>query len=184
MTRDMAGYFNNAFGVEVFPMPQERLDKAATVPGTDGKKMSKSYGNTIDIFAEGKPLKAAVMGIVSDSTPVDQPKPFEGNNVAALYALFATDEEMAKLRSLYADPMEDAEPRSGRPFGYGDAKAMLLEKINAYFGPFRQKRKELAARPDYVEQVLRDGACRARAEAQKTMELVRRAVGMAARPVG
>src|SRR5262245_29611640 len=183
MTRDMAGYFNNTFGVEVFPMPQERLDKAATVPGIDGKKMSKSYGNTIEIFAEGTPLKKTVMSIVTDSTPVDAPKDISSSNVAALYALFATDAEMAKLASLYANPMEDAESRQGRPFGYGDAKKMLLDKINAYFGPFREKRKQLAARPEYVEEVLAKGARKAREEAQKTMVLVRRAVGMEGCPV-
>jgi tryptophanyl-tRNA synthetase len=183
MTRDMAGYFNGAFGVDVFPMPQERLDKAAVVPGTDGKKMSKSYGNAIDLFAEGNALKKTVMGIVTDSTPVDQPKDPSKCNVVALYALFATEAEMAKLASLYANPMEDAESRQGRPFGYGDSKKLLLDKINAYFGPFREKRKELAARPGYVEEVLAGGARKARAEAQKTMELVRSAVGMPPRPV-
>jgi tryptophanyl-tRNA synthetase len=183
MTRDMAGYFNRAFGVNIFPMPAERHGKAAVVPGTDGKKMSKSYGNTIEIFAEGGPLKKTVMGIVSDSTPVEAPKPFDGNNVAALYSLFADDPELAKMRSLYANPTEDAEKRGGRPFGYGDAKTMLLEKINAYFGPFRAKRKELASRPEYVESVLRAGAAKARAEARKTMALVREAVGMLPAPV-
>jgi tryptophanyl-tRNA synthetase len=183
MTRDMAGYFNNTFGVKVFPMPAERHDKAAVVPGTDGKKMSKSYGNTIEIFAEGSALKKTVMGIVSDSTPVTEPKDFDASNVAALYALFASEAEMAKLRSLYANPMEDAELRQGRPFGYGDAKAMLLEKINGYFGPFRERRKQLAAQPEYVEEVLCKGAARARAEARRTMELARAAVGMLPRPV-
>ena len=183
MTRDMAGYFNNGFGVDVFPMPQEKLDKAATVPGIDGKKMSKSYGNTIEIFAEGNSLKKTVMSVVTDSTPVDAPKNANKCNVAALYALFATDAEMAKLTSLYANPMEDAESRQGRPFGYGDSKKMLLEKINGYFGPFREKRKHLASKPEYVEEVLTAGARKARAEAQKTMEMVRRAVGMGARPV-
>src|SRR5262245_52681132 len=101
MTRDMAGYFNNSYGVDIFPMPAERLDKAAVVPGIDGKKMSKSYGNTIDIFAEGNPLKKTVMSIVTDSTPVDAPKDASKCNVAALYALFASDDEMAKLHSLY-----------------------------------------------------------------------------------
>jgi tryptophanyl-tRNA synthetase len=178
MTRDMAGHFNHAFGVEVFPMPAERLDAVPAVPGTDGKKMSKSYGNTIEIFAEGGPLKKTVMGIVTDATPVDAPKDVTTSNVAALYDLFADDAERAKLASLYANPMEDAEAREGRPFGYGDAKKMLLEKINVTFGPYREKRKELATRPDYVEQILLDGAKRARAEARKTMDLVRRATGL------
>jgi tryptophanyl-tRNA synthetase len=182
MTRDMAGYFNNAFGVDIFPPPVERLNRAATVPGLDGKKMSKSYGNTIDIFAEGNALKKTVMNIVTDSTPVEAPKDPTKCTVVALYSLFATPAELEKMTSLYRNPMEDAEQRSGRPFGYGDSKKMLLDRINAHFGPYREKRKELAARPDYVEEVLRKGAHKARAEAQKTMELVRRAVGMTARP--
>jgi tryptophanyl-tRNA synthetase len=183
MTRDMAGYFNTTFGVDIFPMPMERLDVAALVPGTDGRKMSKSYGNTIEIFAEGNPLKKTVMGIVTDSTPVDAPKDPTRCNVFALLSLFLNPAEKDKLASLYRNPMEDAEQRGGRPFGYGDAKTMLLGKINAFFGPFRQKRKELAARPEYVEDMLRKGAQKARAEAQKTMELVRQAVGMGRRPV-
>lgn len=183
MTRDMASAFNAAFGVEVFPLPQERLDRGAKVPGVDGEKMSKSYGNTIDIFAEGKPLKQTVMGIKTDSAKVEDPKDPTNSTVVALFALFATAEETAKLESLHRNPTEDAERRNGRPFGYGDAKGMLLEKINAYFGPFREKRKELASRPDYVEDVLCDGARKARAEAQATMELVREAAGLRHRPV-
>jgi tryptophanyl-tRNA synthetase len=184
MTRDMAGYFNNTFAQEIFPLPAERHDKAALVPGIDGKKMSKSYGNTIDIFAEGSALKKTVMSIVTDSTPVEAPKDPTKCNVVALYGLFATDAELAKIHSLYRNPMEDAEARNGRPFGYGDSKKMLLDKINAYFGPFREKRKQLAARPEYVEEVLRTGARKARAEARKTMELVRSAVGMPPAPLG
>src|SRR5439155_4535679 len=120
-------------------------------------------------FAEGTPLKKTVMGIVTDSTPVDAPKDPAKCNVFALYKLFATEAQRQKLASLYANPLEDADSRQGRPFGYGDAKKMLLDKINGYFGPFRDKRKELAARPGYVEEVLRQGAQKARAEAQKTM---------------
>jgi tryptophanyl-tRNA synthetase len=182
MTRDMAGYFNNTFGVDIFPLPAERINHAATVPGLDGKKMSKSYGNTIDIFAEGKALKDAVMGIVSDSTPLEAPKDPTKSTIVSLYRLLSTEAEQEKLASLYRNPMEDAAQRNGRSFGYGDAKKMLLDKINAHFGPYREKRKELAARPDHVEEVLRKGAHKARVEAQKTMEMVRRAVGMAPRP--
>jgi tryptophanyl-tRNA synthetase len=183
MTRDMANYFNNSYGVNLFPLPQERLDAVATVPGIDGKKMSKSYGNTIEIFAEGKSLEKTVKSIVTDSTPVDQPKDPSKCNVMALYALFASPQEQEKLASLYRNPLEDADRRKGRPFGYGDAKMLLLDKINQYFAPFRERRKELAARTGYVEEVLRRGAERARAEARKTMELARQAVGMAGYPV-
>jgi tryptophanyl-tRNA synthetase len=181
MTRDMAGYFNQAYG-EVFPEPRERHGVAAVVPGTDGQKMSKSYGNTIDIFAEGKELKKSVMGIVTDSTPAEAPKTPDGNNVFELYRLFATSAELERMADLFRDPTLDADARKGRPFGYGDAKQMLLAKIDAKFGPARERRKHLAADPARVEAVLRDGARKARVEARKTMELVRAAVGMAPRP--
>jgi tryptophanyl-tRNA synthetase len=173
MTRDMAEKFNRAFG-PVFPLPTYRLDKGAKVPGLDGQKMSKSYGNTIEIFAEGKPLKKAVMSIVTDSTPVADPKDPERCTVFALYSLFATPEEKAALAERY---------RAGG-MGYGEAKQALLEKIDAHFAPARQKRAELLARPDYVEDVLRHGAQKARAEARQTLALVREAVGMKPHSVG
>jgi tryptophanyl-tRNA synthetase len=172
MTADMAGKFNRAFG-EVFPEPAARLTKESKVPGTDGQKMSKSYGNTIEIFAEGNALKKTVMGIKTDSTPMGQPLVPETCNVFALYSLFATEEEKAALAGQY---------RSGA-VGYGGAKKLLLEKINAYFAPAREKRKQLAAHPEQVEEILRKGAERARAEARQTMALVRQAVGMKAAPV-
>jgi tryptophanyl-tRNA synthetase len=183
MTRDMAGFFNGQYS-ETFPMPRELLGEgAAVVPGTDGRKMSKSYGNTIDLFAEGKALKSQVMGIKTDSTPVDQPKTPDGNTVFELYKLFATPAEVAALADQFRRPLLNAEARSGRPFGYGDAKSLLLAKIDAFFGPARGRRKQLAADPATLEAVLADGARRARAEVRKTLELVRAAVGMTGRPV-
>jgi tryptophanyl-tRNA synthetase len=170
MTQDMAGRFNRAFG-EIFPIPNYRLDKEAKVPGTDGQKMSKSYGNTIDIFAEGKALKKTVMGIVTDSKAVADPKDPERCNVFALYSLFATDEEKASLAARY---------RTGG-MGYAEAKGLLLDKINAHFEPARQRRKELDSDAGYVDEVLGKGAQRARQHAQETMTLVREAVGLAAR---
>jgi tryptophanyl-tRNA synthetase len=172
MTRDIAEKFNRTFG-EVFPVPNYRLDKESKVPGTDGQKMSKSYGNTIDIFAEGNALKKVVMGIVTDSTPVEAPKDPAKCNVFALYSLFATEEEKATLAGRY---------RAGG-VGYGEVKKMLLGKINDTFGPVRERRKELAADPGRVEAVLRRGAERARAEARRTMALVRQAVGFGERSV-
>src|SRR5262249_7960470 len=150
-TQDMAGKFNRAYG-EVFPIPGFRLDVGSKVLGTDGQKMSKSYGNTIDIFAEGNALKKTVMSIKTDSTPVEAPKDPDKCNVFALYSLFATEEEKSVLAVRY---------RAGG-MGYGEAKTMLLEKINATFGPFREKRKKLAAHPAFVEDVLRRGAQKAR----------------------
>ena len=188
MTRDIAGYFNRAYG-DVFPEPETRLSAAAAVvPGTDKdaegnpRKMSKSYGNTIEIFAEGKALKSAVMGIVSDSTPLEEPKNPDTCNVFALYKLFGSPEEIAKLADLYRNPMLDAESRKGRAFGYGDAKQLLLAKIDTTFAEAREKRKALAADPAQVDKILADGARRARAEAVRTMALVRHAVGMSGQP--
>src|SRR5579884_3906806 len=173
MTQDIAGKFNRTYG-DIFPIPDFRLDKEAKVPGIDGQKMSKSYHNTIDIFAEGKPLQKTVMSIVTDSTPVEAPKDPEKCNLFALFGLFATEEEKAALAARY---------RAGG-MGYGEVKKMLLEKINTFFGPAREKRKQLAARPEQVEEILRRGAQKARAEARQTMALVRQAVGMKAESVG
>ena len=166
MTRDMAGSFNSTYQVDLFPLPEARLDVAAVVPGIDGKKMSKSYGNTIDIFAEGKSLKKVVMSIVTDSTPLEAPKDPDKCNVFALYSLFASDAEKAELAARY---------RAGG-LGYGTAKTMVYEKIESYFASARAKRKELLNNLDHVEAVLKQGAAKARAEAQKTMELARKAV--------
>jgi tryptophanyl-tRNA synthetase len=168
MTADIAGKFNRAFEKSIFPIPTFRLDKESKVPGTDGQKMSKSYGNTIDIFAEGKPLEKTVMAIKTDSTPMGQPLNPDTCNVFSLYGLFATEDEKAALAAEY---------RAGT-IGFGGAKKLLKAKIDAYFGPFRDKRKQLAASPDTVEDILREGAKKARAEAIKTMELVFKATGL------
>ena len=182
MTRDMAGYFNRAYG-EVFSEPRELLGEAAVVPGTDGQKMSKSYGNTIEIFAEGKPLQKTVMGLKTDSTPADGPKNPDTCTVFALYKLFATPDERERFADLYRNPQRDADARGGRPFGYGDAKGLLLAKIEAHFAPARERRKQLARDAGYVEEVLQAGAARAREVARTTLRLVRAAVGMGDRPV-
>jgi tryptophanyl-tRNA synthetase len=167
MTRDMAGKFNRMYG-DVFPLPQAMLVEAgAKVPGIDGQKMSKSYGNTIDIFAEGKALKKAVMGIVTDSKQLEDSKDPETSTIFELYSLLATEDETTELAAKY---------RAGG-MGYGAAKTMLLEKIEQQFGPAREKRKDLEKNRDYVEQVLRDGAIKARAEAAATMKLARSAAG-------
>lgn len=167
MTRDMAGFFNKTYG-EVFPLPEYRLDQVPNVPGTDGKKMSKSYGNTIDIFAEGPELKGAVMGIVTDSTPVAAPKDPDRCNVFSLYRLFASPEERDALATRY---------RAGG-VGYSEVKQMLIEKIDRTFAPARERRLKLARHPERAEEVLREGARRARSEARRTMELAREAIGV------
>jgi tryptophanyl-tRNA synthetase len=173
MTRDIAAKFNQTYK-EVFPLPKEKLNKDAKVPGVDGEKMSKSYGNTIEIFAEGKPLQKTVMSIKTDSKPVGTPLDPQTCNVFSLYSLFASEEEKAELAARY----------TAGGIGYGDAKKLLLGKIDGYFGPLRDQRRQLAADPNYVDDVLKKGAQKARAVAQQTMELVREAVGMMGRPVG
>jgi tryptophanyl-tRNA synthetase len=172
MTRDIAGSFNHAFG-EVFPLPEAVFNEAAVVPGTDGQKMSKSYNNTIDIFAEGKALERSVMGIVTDKTPIEAPLNPETCNVFAIYKLFATPQEVEAMAAKY---------RAGG-FGYGAAKKELLGKIDAYFAPARERRKQLERDPGLVEEALALGARRAREVAQVTMRLVRERVGMNQRPV-
>lgn len=172
MTRDIAGSFNSAFG-EVFPLPEAVFNETAVVPGTDGQKMSKSYGNTIDIFAEGKALERAVMSIVTDKTPLESPLNPETCNVFALYKLFATPAEQEAMAAKY---------RAGG-FGYGAAKKELLAKIDSYFAPFRERRKQLERDPAKVEEALALGARRARRVARVTMRLVRERVGLKESPV-
>ncbi len=172
MTRDMAQLFNNTYG-EVFPLPKPRLDIGAKVPGIDGQKMSKSYDNAIEIFQEGKALKKRVMSIVTDSTPLEEPKDPEVCNVFAIYKLFSTEPEQEELAAKY---------RAGN-FGYGTAKQLLLEKIDEMFGPYREERRRLESDLAYVESVLAEGGARARAEAQATMKLVREASGLGKMPV-
>lgn len=168
VTRDLAIKFNNTYG-EVFTIPQPSIrEHVAVVPGIDGQKMSKSYNNTIEIFSEGKPLKKQVMKIVTDSTPLEDPKDPDTCNVFALYKLFGTEEEIADLANRY---------RAGG-MGYGTAKTELLDKINEHFGPMRERRAELAADMDYVEDVLRQGAEKARKLARETLQKARQAVGL------
>jgi tryptophanyl-tRNA synthetase len=168
VTRDIAAKFNNQFG-EVFTIPEPSIrDSVAVVPGVDGQKMSKSYDNTLEIFGDPGVLKKRVMQIVTDSTPLEEPKNPDTCNAFALYKLFATDAEAADLAARY---------RAGG-FGYGTAKKELLAKINEHFAPLREKRAELEKNPDFVNEVLRKGAEKARVEAQKTLQAARKAVGL------
>ena len=168
VTRDIAGFFNNTY-CEMFTLPKEYiLDSVAIVPGIDGRKMSKSYNNTIEIFEPEKSVKKKIMRIVTDSTPVDEPKDPDKCNVFALLKLFATENELAEWENRY---------RNGA-MGYGDAKKRLAELVVEYFQPFRKKRLELENDIGYVNQVLADGAARARPIARKTLEQARKAVGL------
>ncbi len=168
VTRDLAIKFNNQYG-EVFTIPEPSIrESVAVVPGVDGQKMSKSYDNTIEIFAEGKPLKKRVMSIVTDSKELDDPKDPDTCNVFALYKLLSTEDEQAALAERY---------RAGG-MGYGHAKQELLEKLNEHFAPMREKRRELEANMDYVEDVLRAGAEKASILARETLNKARQAVGL------
>jgi tryptophanyl-tRNA synthetase len=168
VTRDIAQAFNNVYG-EVFVIPEPYiLPEVAVVPGTDGQKMSKSYRNTIDVFATGKELKSQVLGIVTDSTPLEAPKEPEKDHVLALLRLFADSDEMADWERRY---------RAGGT-GYGHAKLRLLELVAQRFSRARERRAELSAHPERVEAILQDGARRARTIAQLVLSRARQACGI------
>jgi tryptophanyl-tRNA synthetase len=172
IARDVAGWFNRTYcsdGESLFPVPEPYiLDDVSVVPGTDGQKMSKSYGNTIGIFDEGKELKDKVFSIVTDSTPLDEPKDPESCNVFALIKLFADEETQAEIAAKY---------REGG-YGYGHAKKELHGMIEDYFADARARRKELAQRPDYVREVLHHGAKQAREKVEPIIAAVREATGL------
>ncbi len=170
VTRDIAMRFNNAYG-EVFTIPRDHIiDSVAVVPGIDGQKMSKSYGNTIEMFEPEDAVKKKVMKIVTDSTPVAEPKDPDKCNVFALLKLVAAPEELAGWQDRY---------RKGG-MGYGEVKKRLAELIIEFFNPFRRKRTELENNPDYVRKILADGADRAKAVADKTLAHARKVVGLGA----
>jgi len=168
VTRDIAGAFNRQFG-EVFTIPDASIrETVAVMPGTDGRKMSKSYGNTIEIFGDEKATKKKVMSIVTDSQPMEAPKTDLDKNIA-----------LQLLRVISPDRAAEQEARlAAGGYGYGELKKTLFAVLMDYFAPMRQKRAELVKNLDYVEQVLRDGAARANAVADATMAKVRQAVGL------
>ncbi len=168
MAQDMAQSWNHAYKTDWLVRPEPRLSSTPRVVGVDGEKMSKSYKNAIELQMEGKALKKVVMSIKTDSTPVEEPKNPDTCNVFSLYTLFATPEERDALAARY---------RQGG-MGYGEAKLALLEKIQTYFAPYRARRAELVANPAEVDEVLRDGAAKARAVAQVTMAEARKIVGL------
>ncbi len=170
MTRDIAIKFNQLYG-ETFIVPEPRIrDDVAAVPGLDGQKMSKSYGNTLEIFGEEKALRKKVMGLVMDSRTPQEPKPDAEKNLAIqLLKLFAPVDVAADFENRL---------RAGG-LGYGDLKKALFEQYWNYFAAARARRAELAANPDYVEQVLRDGAQRAHAVGDAVLQRARQACGLA-----
>ncbi|MFT7581951.1 MAG: tryptophanyl-tRNA synthetase [Myxococcota bacterium] len=173
MARDMAKRFNHHFG-ETFVIPEAQTDAAVmTIPGIDGRKMSKSYKNGIDIFQPRKKLKKRLMQVVTDSTPLEAPKNPDGDNVIALYRFFASDAEVAEMEANYR--------RGG--YGYGHAKVALFEAMDAHLGPMRERYDALMANPSELEDVLQAGARKARAVAQEVMGRARARCGYPTRPV-
>ncbi len=170
--RDLANSFNHHFG-EAFVLPEARLlSTAAKVPGTDGEKMSKSYNNTIGNFEDVKAVRKKIMRIATDSRPMEDPKDPESDHLYQLYQLFASEAQIQEMADLYR--------RGG--FGYGQVKKALAEAAEAYFAPARERRLELASRPDTVTDILRSGAARARHKAAEVLARVEAACGVAAPP--
>jgi len=169
MTRDMAIKFNEAYG-ETFVIPEPHIQgSVAKVPGTDGEKMSKSYGNTIEIFGDEKATRKKIMGIVMDSRPPAEPKPDADKNIAIQLLKLVAPANVAK-------DFEDRLRAGG--LGYGDLKKALFENYWNYFADARKKRAELAANLDHVNKVLSDGAAKARALAQKVLKRARKNSGL------
>ena len=169
MTRDIAIKFNQTYG-ETFVVPEAEIsEEVAVVPGLDGQKMSKSYGNTVELFADEKTMRKRIMSIVMDSRPPEEPKPDADRNVAVqLLRLVAPAGVAADF---------EGRLRAGG-LGYGDLKKALFEHTWAHFAAARARRAELAADPDFVGQVLRDGADRARSVASAVVKRARKAAGL------
>jgi tryptophanyl-tRNA synthetase len=173
ITRDIAARINETFGSEpdgrIFKLPEARIYASTeVVPGIDGQKMSKSYGNTIDIFGDEKETRKRVMSIVTDSTPLGAPKNPDTSTIMQLYALVASKDEIEEMREQFRE--------GGR--GYGDFKKHLFEKLWDYFASMRKRRDEILRDKNYINAVLNRGAERANTIAQEVMKRVRKAVGL------
>jgi len=168
VARDIAIKFNNTFG-DAFVIPDPVInDNLATIPGVDGQKMSKSYGNTINIFQTQKQLKKAVMSIMTDSTPVEDPKDYENCNLFNIFKLFAPAGRVNEIKDLYV--------KGGAM--YGKIKLELVDILWEYFRQAREKRESLVEDQGYVRDVLAHGAQKAREKAAVTLSLVRKRVGL------
>lgn len=168
MARDIATSFNHTYG-DILTLPVSKVDEnVATVAGTDGAKMSKSYGNTIDMFGNKKVIKKQVMGIVTDSKELIDVKDHTTCNVYKLCELFMQEDELTALQQRYATPGE----------GYGHFKLTLLDKITEHFAPFNERREHLLANPKEVKDILNFGAQKAKKIASTKMEIIRDAVGL------
>jgi tryptophanyl-tRNA synthetase len=169
MTRDIAAKFNQLYG-EVFVIPEPRIrDEVAVVPGVDGQKMSKSYGNTLELFGEEKALRKKVMGIKTDSRLPAEPKPDADQNIAI---------QLLKLVAPPAVALDWENRLKAGGIGYGDVKKALFEHYWEFLAPARARRAELASNLDHVESILRDGAQRAQAVADKVLDRARKACGL------
>ncbi len=173
--QDMATAFNRAFAEHdaILHRPEPRLSKAPYVPGLDGRKMSKSYGNTIPLFLSGKKLRKLIGKIVTDSAELGQPLTIKDNTVYNLLALFADEAEMRTIAGWFK-----AGARDGKPFGYGHAKQLLAGKIDTHFAAARERRQHLLAHPEEVDAVLAAGAAKARVLARATLARCRQVCGL------
>jgi len=166
--RDIASSWNAQFG-EVFTLPAPKiLEKTSRVPGTDGEKMSKSYGNTIELFDDAKTMRKKVMRIATDSRPMEDPKNPEGDHLFDLFSLFASQDQIADMRSTY---------ERGH-FGYGEVKKGLADVADAFFEEPRARRLELQSNPEPLKQILGDGAQKARAKAKETLRRAQESCGI------
>ncbi len=168
MARDMGQRFNHVYGGEYFTLPEARVDEStAILPGLDGRKMSKSYDNTIPLWLPAKDLRKAIMGIVTNSQAPGEPKDPASSHLYTIYQAFADAGEAAQMRRAYADGI-----------AWGDAKQALYERIDRELAPARDRYEALVARPDEIEAVLHAGALKARARATPFMAELRHAVGL------
>lgn len=169
MTRDIAEKFNNSFGGEYLRLPEVKVrEGVGRVPGIDGRKMSASYGNTIQPLSKPEELKSQIMEIETDSTPLDEPKDPDSCNVFALYEFFADSDEIEQMRDNY---------ESGG-YGYGHAKMALFEKMEAYFKPYREKYETYRNDEDYLESVLATGRQKVKPVVDRVMARIREAAGL------
>ena len=168
VTRDIAVKINELYG-EIFRLPEPMIrDESAAIPGTDGAKMSKSYGNTIELFMEEAPLKKRIMGIQTDSSPVESPKPTEGSAILGIYRTIASPADYAAMEESF---------RMGGT-GYGDYKKRLFATVWEYFEGMRAERARIAEDPAEVDRILSEGAARAAAVAAPVMDRLRKAIGL------
>ncbi len=168
MTRDIARSVNHQLKQEVLIIPESKIsEEVMVIPGTDGRKMSKSYGNVIDIFLPEKKLRKQIMGIVTDSTPMEDPKDPDTCNAFALYSLLATEEQIVEMRQNYV----------GGNYGYGHAKQALFELILEEFAEERKRFDELITQPELIEKLLLEGAQKAKPVADDVLSRLKAAIG-------